>query len=76
MVEETKRHLLEREDTDGNFQITIDDDGPKVSYCQCIGKMKRLTSSGRQYHWAPWVLEVIGVSPSLAHMPCQVFSWS
>lgn len=28
----TQKKLLEREDTDHNFQITIDDTGPKVSY--------------------------------------------
>lgn len=30
-VQSTLRSLLAREDTDGNMQITIDDDGPKVS---------------------------------------------
>lgn len=29
-VEATLKSLLAREDTDSNWQITIDDDGPKV----------------------------------------------
>lgn len=29
-VEETLKTLLSREDSDGNYQITIDDKGPKV----------------------------------------------
>ena len=29
-VDETLKELLEREDTDNNYQITIDDHGPKV----------------------------------------------
>jgi hypothetical protein len=29
-VDETLNELLEREDTDNDYQITIDDDGPKV----------------------------------------------
>jgi len=35
-VQSTLRSLLAREDTDGNMQITIDDDGPKVS-ARCFG---------------------------------------
>jgi alpha,alpha-trehalase len=30
-VEQTIKNLNEQEDTDGNFQITIEDNGPKVS---------------------------------------------
>jgi alpha,alpha-trehalase len=30
-VEKTIKMLQEQEDTDGNFQITIEDNGPKVS---------------------------------------------
>ncbi len=30
-VEQTIRNLNEQEDTDGNFQITIEDNGPKVN---------------------------------------------
>ncbi|KKY18422.1 putative neutral trehalase [Phaeomoniella chlamydospora] len=37
MVDETRKRLLEREDTDGNFQITIDDDGPKTISLGTIG---------------------------------------
>lgn len=29
-VDETLKTLLSREDSDGNYQITIDDKGPKV----------------------------------------------
>jgi alpha,alpha-trehalase len=29
-VEQTIKNLNEQEDTDGNFQITIEDNGPKV----------------------------------------------
>ena len=32
-VEETLKTLLSREDADGNYQITIDDKGPKVRPC-------------------------------------------
>jgi alpha,alpha-trehalase len=31
-VDETLKTLLSREDSDGNYQITIDDKGPKVRY--------------------------------------------
>lgn len=31
-VESTLKQLAEQEDTDGNWQITIEDQGPKVSY--------------------------------------------
>jgi hypothetical protein len=31
-VEWTLKHLAEQEDTDGNWQITIDDHGPKASF--------------------------------------------
>ena len=34
-VERTLKELEEREDSDGNQQITIDDVGPKVSACDC-----------------------------------------
>jgi alpha,alpha-trehalase len=30
-VEKTIKNLQDQEDTDGNFQITIEDNGPKVS---------------------------------------------
>lgn len=31
-VDETLNTLLKREDSDGNYQITIDDKGPKVRW--------------------------------------------
>ena len=34
-VDSTLQSLLEREDTDNNMQITIEDDGPKVNPCIC-----------------------------------------
>lgn len=35
-VESTYRSLLASEDTDGNFQITIEDGGPKVQVFFCV----------------------------------------
>lgn len=37
-VDETLKTLLSREDSDGNYQITIDDKGPKVrsTYGRCV----------------------------------------
>jgi hypothetical protein len=62
-VESTIRELLEREDLDGNFQITLDDNGPKVyaqlpyiyhhGYSQTIGHQT-------------WIVEFFR-SPTLRH---------
>ena len=35
-VEETLKELLLREDSDQNYQITIDDAGPKVKVDGCV----------------------------------------
>ena len=35
-VDRTLQSLLEREDTDNNMQITIEDDGPKVRSYMCF----------------------------------------
>lgn len=41
-VEATLNDLLQREDTDRNHQITIDDDGPKVSVLRGVVGFVRL----------------------------------
>jgi alpha,alpha-trehalase len=37
-VDETLKTLLSREDSDGNYQITIDDKGPKVRSSCCAAR--------------------------------------
>ena len=37
-VDETLKTLLSREDSDGNYQITIDDKGPKVGSGYAVGR--------------------------------------
>ena len=44
-VEETLKTLLSREDSDGNYQITIDDKGPKVRCSRGTQASSELTHS-------------------------------
>lgn len=39
-VDETLKTLLEREDTDQNYQITIEDSGPKVRTLSNVEKLQ------------------------------------
>jgi neutral trehalase len=50
-VESTLKQLAEQEDTDGNWQITIEDQGPKVSYPAFFKSYFTNTSVFRSWHW-------------------------
>ena len=51
-IEATLKDLLQREDTDKNHQITIDDNGPKVSTRHEPSYVRPLIKCLRSYPWA------------------------
>jgi neutral trehalase len=48
-VQATLKDLLQQEDTDRNHQITIDDNGPKVSVSRHLSYLHRLNGTFRSY---------------------------
>lgn len=65
-VEETMRIVLDQEDTDGNFQISITDSGPKVF------SLGTETSNGYRHFEVSYVEKPGGIAQNIAQRPMSV----